>query len=342
MEQVKQIHQCAHIVDAHFDLLMDVEIQRGYGRKKVIETDYLPKFREGGVNTVVAAIYIDNQFVPEMSLRKALNQIQALYAEMDESPEVISLCRSVADIQKAEEEGKIGFILSLEGAEPLYRDVNLLRIFYELGLRKLGFVWSRRNDAGDGSDFILGRKRKQGGLSDFGFELIEKAEELGIVLDVTHLNDEGFWDVMEAARHPVIASHSNCRSICPSPRNLSDDQIKAIAEKGGVIGINAVSFVVADTDEQANVDGLLAHMDHIKRLVGIEHMGLGLDLCEDFMKYIAPETLAQIPRKPFDVIKGHGEIPKITEALLKHGYKESDIEQILGGNWLRVYREVWK
>ncbi|RAL26424.1 dipeptidase [Thermoflavimicrobium daqui] len=342
MNRADQIHQEAHVIDAHFDLLMDVEMQRGYGKRKVIETTYLPRFKQGGVHTIVAAVYIDSQFVPEMSLRKALSQIQALYAELDESPHQIKLCRSTDDLKQARQEGKVGFILSLEGAEPLYQDIHLLRIFYELGLRKLGLVWSRRNEAGDGSDFVQRQTRKEGGLTVFGEALVKKAEELGIVVDVTHLNDEGFWDVLRIAQKPVIASHSNCRQLCDTMRNLSNEQIKAIAQTGGVVGINATSFVVADHDTEAHIDRLIDHIDYIKQLVGVQHIALGLDLCEDFMKYIAPETLARIPRLPFDVIKGHAMVPLITQGLYQRGYQEEDIKQILGENLLRVYQEVWK
>ncbi|MBA4495585.1 dipeptidase [Paenactinomyces guangxiensis] len=341
MREYSRIHRNAHVVDAHFDLLMDVEVQRGYGRKKIIETNYLPEFLRGGVNTIVSSVFVDSNFVPEMSLRKALNQISALYAEADESPEKIMICKKYDDIVTAKKEGKVGFILSLEGAEPLYNDLSLLRIFYELGVRIIGLVWSRRNYVGEGSHFSPVREGKRGGITDFGVQLIKEAEKMGIVIDVSHLNDEGFWDVMQFVDKPVIASHSNCRSIANTMRNLTDEQIQAIAAKDGVIGMNATSFFTADTDEKADVEHLLDHVDHIAGLVGVKHIGLGLDLCENFMKYVSPENLAMIPRKPFDVVKGHSALPQLTEGLGRRGYSDGEIELILGKNFIRVFAEVW-
>jgi membrane dipeptidase len=341
-DNIKRIHSNSVIVDAHFDLLMDVTTQREYGRRKVIETDHLPGFVEGGVNIIVSSIFIDSAFLPEMALRKAMNQISSLYAEIDESPDKIMICRNYDDISKAQEEKKIGLILSFEGVEPLYNDLNLLRVFYELGVRIVGLVWSRRNFAGDGSHFSNVREGKKGGITSFGVQLIEEAERLGMFIDISHLNDEGFWDVMEVAKKPVIASHSNCRSIVNSMRNLTDDQIKAMAQKGGVIGMNASSMFTAYRDEDGDIEHLIDHVDHIVKLVGPMHVGLGFDFCDGFMKYLSEENLAVMPCKPFDVLKGHKSIEQFTKGLIERGYKDDEIEMILGKNFLRIYKEVLK
>jgi membrane dipeptidase len=341
-EHIKRIHNNSIIVDAHFDLLMDVTAQREHGRRKVIETDHLPGFAKGGVNIVVSSIFIDNAFLPEMVLRKAMNQISSLYAEIDESPDKIMICRNCDDIARAQEQGKIGIMLSFEGVEPLYNDLSLLRVFYELGVRIVGLVWSRRNSAGDGSHFSSVREGKKGGITDFGVQLIEEAERLGMFMDVSHFNDEGFWDVMEVAKRPVIASHSNCRSIVSSMRNLTDEQIKAIAQKGGVIGMNACNNFTAYRDEDADVEHLVDHVDHIVKLVGPMHVGLGFDFFEDFVKYWSAEELAAMPRRIFDVLKGHKSIEQFTKKLIERGYKDDEIGMILGKNFLRIYKEVLK
>lgn len=341
-ERISKLQTQAQIIDGHFDLLLDVEIQRSRGRKRVIETDYLPGFYEGGVKTIVAAIFVENEFLPEMGLRKALNQISALYEEIEESSDKIMLCKTLDDLNTAREHGKVAFVLSLEGAEPLSNDLSLLRIFYELGVRLLGLVWSRRNYVGDGSFFSPVREGKKGGITEFGVRLIEAAEDIGMIIDVSHLNDEGFWDVMEIAKKPVIASHSNCRSLANSMRNLTDEQIKALAARNGVIGMNANNFFTADRDEEANAATLLNHVDYIAKLVGTEHIALGLDLCDDFMKYMSPDSLQHMPRKPFDVVAGHRSVPQLTAGLVERGYTDEQIEAILGKNFERVYREVWK
>ncbi|MFD2445525.1 dipeptidase [Bacillus sp. CGMCC 1.16607] len=325
------------ILDAHFDLLMDVQIQREKGRTKVIETDYLPRFKAGGIHVIVAAVFVDGHFVNHTALQTALGQISGLFEEVSESSDKLMICLNANDMRKAYESGKIGFLLSLEGAEPLGTDLSLLRIFYELGVRNLGLVWSRRNQVGEGSHFQPIREGRKGGITSFGIKVIEEAEKLGITVDVSHLNDEGFLDVLEFSKRPIIASHSNARSLCPTMRNLTDIQMKAIASKNGVIGINAVSMLVADSDKECKIEKLANHVDYMKDMVGIEHIGIGLDLCDDFMKYVSPEDLLKMPRNPFDIIQGHQNFPKFIEELLKRGYKENELSLLLGLNFLRVF-----
>lgn len=324
-------------MDGHFDLLMDVHIQRERGRTRVIETDYYSRLVAGGIDGIIAAVFIDSAFVPEMALRKALGQIGALYEEAKESSDKLAICYSGADLRKAKASGKIGFLLSLEGIEPIGSDIGLLRVFYELGVRNIGLVWSRRNSAGDGSFFEPVREGRKGGLSSFGVQVVEEAERLGMTIDVSHLNDEGFWDVMKFSSKPVIASHSNARALCPVMRNLTDEQIEAIAESDGVIGVNAASFLVGKTDDEATLEQFVNHLDHLVNVAGIRHVGLGLDLCEDFMKYISQEDLMRMPRRPFDVIKGHQQVPRILEKLYERGYGHDDINAITGNNFLRIF-----
>lgn len=325
------------VIDGHFDLLMDVQIQRERGRTKVIETDYYPRFVEGGVDVIVAALFIDSGFLPEMGLRKALSQISALYEEVKESPDKLMICFNGEDMNIAKQNNKIGFLLSIEGAEPIGIDLSLLRVFYELGVRNLGLVWSRRNAVGDGSFFQPTKEGKKGGISSFGVKVIAEAERLGMTIDVSHLNDEGFWDVIDIATKPVIASHSNARALCSTMRNLTDEQIKAIASTNGVIGINVASMLVGDDDESSTLEQLMNHIDHLVKLAGIEHVGLGLDLCEDFMKYVSPDDLANMPRRPFDVVSGHQSIPLLVEGLMKRGYSEAELKALMGKNFQRIF-----
>ncbi|MBP2241804.1 membrane dipeptidase [Cytobacillus eiseniae] len=325
------------VVDGHFDLLMDVQVQRERGRTKVIETDYYPRFVEGGVNVIVAALFIDSAFLPEMGLRKALSQISALYEEVKESPDKLMICFNGEDMNLAKKSNKIGFLLSIEGAEPIGTDLSLLRVFYELGVRNLGLVWSRRNAVGDGSFFQPTKEGKKGGITSFGLKVIEDAERLGMTIDVSHLNDEGFWDVIDNTTMPVVASHSNARTLCSTMRNITDEQIKAIARTNGVIGVNAVSMLVGDDDENATLEQLMNHIDHLVKVAGIQHVGLGLDLCDDFMSHVLVDQLGHLPRKPFDVISGHQSIPKLMNGLVKRGYSEAELEALMGKNMQRIF-----
>lgn len=335
-EHIADIHRRAFTVDAHFDLTYDVANRRERGQKKVLENYYLPHFNSGSFNLLVSAIFINDAFLPEMGLRKALDQISYLHEEIDESPGQFRICCSAAEAYAAQAAGELAILLSLEGAEPLQNDLRLLRVFYELGVRGLGLVWSRRNYAGDGCFFSETREGRKGGLTPFGIELIEAAEKLGMFIDVSHLNDEGFWDVIDVATKPIIASHSNCRVLAGSMRNLTDDQIKAIAVNGGVIGMNALDVFIQDEEPNVTVSHFIDHVDHIVKLVGLNHIGLGFDLCDSHLDF-----LQMVPAiESHDVINTHAELGEFTAELLRRGYSDDAIIAILGGNFMRVFSEI--
>ncbi len=337
-EKISALHRRAFTVDAHFDLPSEVANRRERGARKVIAEDYLPGFKAGGLDLIVSAIFIHNLFLPEMGLRKALDQISCLLEELDETPGQFRICRNAAEARAAREAGELGLLLSLEGADPLQNDLGLLRIFYELGVRALGLVWSRRNYAADGCSFHSIQEGRKGGLTAFGVALVQKAEALGMVIDVSHMNDEGFWDVMALAQQPVIASHSNCRALAGSMRNLSDSQIQALAETGGVMGMNALNAFIRDEDPDAGVDQLVDHVDHIVKIAGIRHVGIGFDLCDSFQNHLNVARALDT----HDVLAGHHESGRLTAALLARGYCDGEIELILGGNFMRVFEEILK
>jgi membrane dipeptidase len=335
-DRVAELHRQAFIVDAHFDLPLDVAMRRERGENRVIETSYMESFRSGGVDLLVGAIFIHDYFLPEMGLRKALDQISHLHDEFEESPGQLRLCRSVREARAAKEAGEVGLFLSLEGADPLQNDLGLLRIFYELGVRALGLVWSRRNYVADGAFFAPLAEGLKGGLTPFGVKLVEKSEELGIVLDLSHINDEGFTDVMEIVTTPVVVSHSNCRSLADTARNLTDAQIETVARNGGVIGINSVNMFVDPDKEEAGVADLIDHVDHVVNICGIDHVGIGFDICNGFTDFLQLEE----PLPAYDIISSHRQLPAFTGGLIERGYSDEEITAILGGNFLRVYEQV--
>lgn len=328
------------VVDAHLDLAFDVVKKRDYGRTKVIETDYLPSLKAGGVRLVVSSIFVENQYMPEMALRMALDQVSALKTDIKESSEYLEFCTSYDAVQKAFQSGKVAIMLSFEDVMPLYNDMKLLPIFHELGVRILGLSWSRRNFACEGAHFKPVRKGKSGGLSNFGYCLVEEAERLGMLIDVSHINEEGFWDVIEISKKPVIASHSNVRALVNTERNLSDLQMKAIADRGGVIGINAMNFLVSEDLSCENVTGLCNHLDYMIQLIGPNCVGLGLDFNNQLLRYIPEEELALLPRKCYDVINGYDDIPLIALELQRKNYGDDVIKKVMGGNFLRVYQNI--
>lgn len=334
---VRRLHRQYPVVDAHFDLLMEVELRRRLGYRHVIENSFLPVLAEGGVRVLVCSLFIESDYLPELGLKKALDQIAALQAEINESPEKIRLCTTFAEIAEALHAGQLAILLSLEGVDPLTNDLSLLLIFYRLGVRFVGLTWSRRNFAADGSHFAPVEEGRRGGLTDFGVKVVQLAQQLKMIIDVSHLNDEGFQDVFRYTRAPVIASHSNCRSIASSMRNLTDVQIRMIAGSGGVIGINGFSRFVSDRYREGDVAHLANHIDHIAGDVGIEHIGIGLDIC-GFLSGLSLKPANQKGPEPYDVIPSHREVPLLTAELIRRGYADEQIGLILGGNFLNLYR----
>lgn len=331
---VKKIISEGFIADAHLDLAFDIVRQREYGRKKVLENDYLEDLQNGGVNCVVSSIYIDSQFVPEMSLRRALGQVEALLQDISECSNYFEFCINKKQIKEANSKNKIAIMLSFEGVEPIYNDLNLFNIFYRLGVRGLGLCWSRRNYAAEGSNFINVKTGKKGGLTSFGLELLEVASGKKVYIDLSHINDEGFDDVIKFYDGPVMVSHTNSRTLNSSMRNISDEQIKEISKRKGFIGINSMNFTVSDGTIPENIKGYCDHIDQIVKIGGIDCVGFGFDFNDIILKYIPPQQLTNLPREPFDCIKGYKEIPLIINELLVRKYKEDDIKKILGSNFL--------
>lgn len=325
------------VIDGHFDMLGYVLKKRKAGYKKVIEREFLPEFIEGGVIVVVASLFVESQYVPEMSMRNALDQIGSLYEEIEESNKEIRLCKSCEDIEEAIRSKKLAIILSFEGVEPIGNDLTMLRVFYELGVRIVGLTWSRRNYAADGCHFYNIEEGTKGGLTDFGVKLVKEAERLGMLIDVSHLNDEGFWDLIKICKKPIIASHSNAREVVKHPRNLTDEQINAIAKTGGVIGLNAYSDFVSNLQEEKSEIGLAKQAVYIKNLVGVKHIGLGFDFCDKFTTS-NNSFLGGAATSGFDVIKGHGRINSLKKALIKNGFTEDEIASVFGNNFMRIYK----
>ena len=327
------------VVDAHYDLGMFLRQERQKGKRKIIENELMPGMKQGGVQVIVNAIYVDENGVSGSALQQACEQLAALQAEMRESPGLLAVCTSSAEIEKAKEEGKLAILLSFEGVEPLGSNVELLGLFYKLGVRGMGLAHARRNLACDGARYTSNPHNMGSGLTELGVDLVERAQELHMLIDVSHLNDAGTKDVLDIVKGPVIASHSNCRTLNATLRNISDGLLRRIADSGGVIGLNGCSALVGDRADNANREMLIAHLNHLIDVAGIEHVGLGLDIAQMILpdSYI---TVNGFRQKVVDLVAGHGDIPGFTEELLKHGYTEDMLRKIYAENFLRVYRDV--
>ena len=340
-ERVKRLHEEALIIDGHNDMPSHVVQKRSRGMSRVIETHYLEDIRAGGVDIVVAAVFIED-YHPETALKMGLKQVMAMKEEVEESASLLKLCLTYADILEAAKEKKTGIILALEGAEPLQQDLFLLRVFYDLGVRVMGLSWSRRNFAADGCGFEKEEKDIKSGLTAFGKDLVKYCEGLGMIPDVSHLSEASFWDVVQNTEEPFIASHTNCRHILNIKRNFADAQIRALGERGGVVCINGVNGLTVPPGREDSPEVMADHMDHIKNIAGIDALGLGLDLYAFFMGGDLTVVRDGHERIVRDVIKDYSHLPFLTEVLIERGYTDDEIKKFLGGNLLRVFKQRLK
>jgi membrane dipeptidase len=329
-----QLHADALVLDAHSDVFADVANRRAQGKTAYLSEKHVPDWRAGGVNAVVTTLYTEPEFKPDRALRRAMAQLGAALNDIDETPDAF-LCHTRSEVESVVADGSIALILAMEGAEPIQDELGSLRVFYELGMRILGLTWNQRNLLAEG----VGEDRAGGGITERGREYIAECNRLGILLDVSHLTVKSFWDLMEASERPVIASHSNATALCSHKRNLDDDQLKALAESGGIVGINGVAAFINDDPAKANLEGMLDHLDHIVSVIGVEHVALGPDFV-DYMRNdpasFASATAIDYPEN-FETIT---KMPNVTAGLISRGYSEDAIRGILGLNFLRVFERV--
>jgi membrane dipeptidase len=336
-EAAINLHKNNIVVDTHLDLAGEIYNRYLAGEKEVIKNRYLENLKKGGFNIVVSSLFIDDVFLPEMGLRVALGQISALMEDVETCNGEVVLIKTKDQLQTVVKENKIGIILSFEGLDPIGNDIKLLKIFYELGVRAAGLVWSRRNYVADGCSFSPVEEGQRGGLTKFGVKAVRKMEEMNMLIDVSHLNDEGFWDIMKFTNRPFIASHSDVRNIHDRMRNLTDEQIKAIAERNGVIGINAYKNIAGVKEGEDPIKKLADHVEYMANLVGPSHVGFGFDLCNS---YYESELKFKFEPHNSDSLDSHADAVLITEELLRRGMSEEDVKLIIGGNFYRIFNEI--
>ncbi len=339
MEQrIDELHADG-IVDLHFDMPMDLYEKRN--RKSVLATDFLPELEAGDIGVLAAAIYIEDHYLPEMGLRVALDQISRLYEEVEGSGR-FTICKSYQDILEARKARKIALLITMEGVEPLGTDRDLLRSFYELGVRAIGLTHARRNAAGAGGVFAPSGSARDG-LTAFGRDVVRQCEALGIMVDLAHISPAGFEDILAITAKPPIVSHTNARKFYDIERNITDEQVKMIGERRGVIGINAV--LVSPKKEESTLDRYIDHIEHIKNLIGIDGVAIGFDFFE-FIFQQWPESRRKELAAKFTTphfipdLRNHSHARNLTRRLIERGFSDEQIEKILRGNWMRILEEL--
>ena len=317
------LHHEAVVIDGACPMVNPREIKR-----------HLPALRAGGVTCTVGTV------ASIESARGALGQVAAWYPRARAFPDDLVLASSAADIEAAKRTGRVAVVLQFQGGNPFEYDPNLVEAFHRLGVRIVQLTYNARNPLGDGCT-----ERTDVGLSDLGLAVIAELNRLGMLLDLSHVGIRTSLEALEASRAPAIFSHSNAGAVCDHPRNLTDEQLRLVARKGGVVGVNAFPAFVR-RDGAPTVEDLLDHVDYLVQVMGANHVGLGLDFAtenEDDYEYFGykPEFY---PRPPWTYpagIDGFAAIPNVTRGLVERGYGDDDVRKILGGNFLRVFRAVW-
>jgi membrane dipeptidase len=337
-ERIDRLHADG-VVDLHFDMPMDLYEKRD--RANVLAADYLPEMEAGNIGVLGAAIYIEDRYLPEMGLRVALDQIARIYGEVAECAR-FAICKSFQEILDARKNRKTALLITMEGVDPLGTDLELLRVFYELGVRAIGLTHARRNAAGNGGIFApTGSPRD--GLTAFGHDVVQACEALGVIVDLAHISPAGFDEILAITTKPPITSHTNARKYYDIERNITDEQIKMIGERRGVIGVNAV--LVSPKKEESTLDRYIDHIEHVADLIGIDGVGIGFDFFEFIYRQWTDSAKKELAAKfttPHFIpdLSNHSHARNLTRRLIERGFSDENIEKILRGNWMRIFKEL--
>ena len=365
--RVAKLHQEAIVIDTHIDtpqLFLDDDFDLGPRAEKG-HID-LPRMQEGGLDAGFMSIWIDmRRFKGAAATKRALQLIDTVYEQVRKHPGKLALATTAAGIRRAHGEGKVALLMGMEGGTPIDDDLHLLRMFHRMGVRYMTLTHSFNNNWADSSS----DEPKHGGLTDFGKEVVREMNRLGMMVDISHVSDEAFYDAIKVAKAPVIASHSSARALCDAARNLTDDQLRAVAKNGGVVHVNYhIGFLsqeyadaveklgdemrarrrelreqFKDDDSQflkvaekmreefgdrlpkVSWEKILDHIDHMVKVAGVNHIGLG----SDFDGATMPDGMDDASL-----------LPNLTQGLADRGYSDKDIRKILGGNTLRIMEKV--
>jgi len=374
--KAQQIHNSAIVVDTHADTPQRF-LDGGFDIGSIDPADNghvsLDKARAGNLGAEFFSIWVDPRINPNHYAQKTLDLIDSVYQQAAHHPDRMMMAFTVDDIEHAHKEHKLAALMGIEGGHSIENDIHLLRDFHRLGVRYMTLSWSNTNEWADSSGDINDTKiQHHNGLTDFGKDVVLEMNRLGMMVDISHVADKTFWEAIATTKAPVIASHSSARALVNHPRNMTDDMLRAVAKNGGVVQVNFFSgfddpkFLEASNAQAKDRDAavemqlskiraegkpltyldedtierewlgkiprppfstLIDQIDHIAKVAGVDHVGLGSDF--DGVSGATPAG-----------IDSAADLPKITQALLDRGYSADDIRKILGGNLLRVLREV--
>jgi membrane dipeptidase len=374
--KARAIQESAIVVDTHADTpqrFLDEGFDIGSTDPNDIGHITLDKAHRGNLGAEFFSIWVEPGTNQGHFAKHTFDLIDSVYEQAARHPDRMMMAFSVADIERAHKEHKLAALMGIEGGHSIENDMHLLRDYYRLGVRYMTLSWSNTNEWADSSGDINDSKvEHHNGLTDFGKQVVLEMNRLGMMVDISHVADKTFWDAIATTKAPVIASHSSARALVDAPRNMTDDMLRAVTKNGGVVQVNFFSgfddqtywdasraqakekdaaiqafiekkksdgqpVTYIDTDrierewtaklQRPPFKVLIDHIDHIAKVAGVDHVGLGSDF--DGVSGATPQGMDSA-----------ADLPKITQALLDRGYSADDIKKILGGNILRVFRQV--
>ncbi len=366
-DRARKLHFSSVVLDTHDDTTQrffskDFDI----AKRNADGSIDIPRMREGGMNAIFFSIWIDGRIMGPPAVQKALDQIDAVHENVRKNSEDMMFCRTAEDVRRAHAHGKIAALIGVEGGHMIGNDIRMVRIFGDLGVRYMTLSHFYNDEWADSST----DKPAHNGLTDHGKDIVREMNRQGIMVDISHVSDKTFYDALEVSKAPLIASHSSCRALCNHVRDMSDDMIKALAAKGGVIQINyEMSFIdqaYKDASDELS-GGVVQIFDQVKKECGDDEACVGKKMTETQQKAVAE---GKLPHVSWERIIDHidhavklagadhvglgsdfdgasmpegmedaSKLPKITEALMRKGYSDDDIRKILGGNLLRVMEQ---
>jgi membrane dipeptidase len=364
-DAVDDLHEEAIVWDCHNDLAYRI-LYEGLDIGERLPAGHvdIPRLQEGGVDVQTVALFVQNFLYPDKCARQAFQLLEATKKAIDAHSDSVELARTGSDVERIVASGKIAMPLAIEGGHAIEDDLGLLRKFHEMGVSTMTLTHNVTHGWADsGAD-----EKKWNGLNELGKDVVREMNRIGMVIDISHVSDKAFYDTLEITTDPVIASHSGCRALNPHRRNMSDDMLRALAKNNGVISIVFVLNYLTPEYEEAmreqhkiarpwydkmpmiedldlriaidhltqgrdwplenkpTIEDVLDHIDHAAEVAGVNHVGLGADM---------------YPRTPSPMgIRGVHDYPNITRGLKKRGYSDEDVRKIMGGNLLRVWKEV--
>jgi membrane dipeptidase len=323
----------------------------------------IPRLKEGGMRAPFFALWVPTYYKGAEAVRRTLDLRDAMQGVFDRYPEQIEMATTAGELERIVKSGKIAAVLTLEGGHQIADDLAVLRMYQRMGIRAMTLTHFRNNNWADSST----DKPQHNGLTDFGKQVVREMNRIGMIVDISHVSDKTFYDTLAVTTKPVIASHSSVRSIAEIPRNMTDDMLKALARNGGVVGINFGAGFVNSKDARATmaningmaaqepnltgkalddyaakeyereqgppprsaatIDDVVANIDHVAKVAGIDHVGIGTDF--DGIGNDVPKGLEDASK-----------MPALAAALRNKGYSEADVEKVMGGNFLRVMKQV--